>query len=197
MRFPRYVSHAPLLPILAALAVALPAGAAPAPAGAGGPHGGPPPADCPHDPGTPPFGPAALGFGPGPLGPGVFARLGLSADQRARIRAVRQSRIAENADLLEQLTAHRQAMQELWKAERPDKEKILARWKEGAQLRRQWYEKMVDMRLAVLEVLTPEQRGKLRELADTPPNRRHGPTHGHGHHGKRRGHPGCGGGPPA
>ena len=176
---------------LAVLAIALMAAAPVLACGNGAP------ADCPHGRGGH-GGPMAHGFGPGPLGPHLLARLDLSDEQWAQIRELRATRERDDAGLREALAAYRKAMEEAWNAQTPDKAEIMARWEEGAELRRQLHEKMVDMRLAVLSVLTPEQREKLRTLAAEEPGcggKGHGGEHhGMGHHGKGHGPGGCGGG---
>jgi Spy/CpxP family protein refolding chaperone len=60
-----------------------------------------------------------------------------------------------------EMVRKRLEMKLLWMAEDPDSVKIKAKQKEIQDLRGQLGEKMIDFRLAVRNILTPEQRSQL------------------------------------
>ena len=149
--------------------------------GAGGPCG-----DCPPPP-------------PG-FGPRMMQALDLTDAQRDQIHQILESNREQNADLREQMKAFHEQMRALWSADQPDKDAILAKWSEGQSLRAQMFERMVDVRLAVRAVLTPEQLTQLQQMREKMGEGfdGEGPCHGRGgHHKGHRGHRGMGGGPNA
>jgi Spy/CpxP family protein refolding chaperone len=122
---------------------------------------------------APPCGPHRGHGGPlmGPHALPVLAEaLDLSEAQRQQIETI----VEENApelpaeDLRQQMQSLRQELHALWQAESPDRNAILAKMSEMDAvrdgLRDARRRQRVDVRLSVLEVLTPEQRGKWLEL---------------------------------
>jgi Spy/CpxP family protein refolding chaperone len=105
------------------------------------------------------------GCGYGPMGKGDvagFAGVELTADQKTQIQTMRDAQFAEIAPLREQMFAKRDEVRKLWLEANPDQAKITAAQKEMRSLRDQLQDKMTAFRLDTLNVLTPEQREKLK-----------------------------------
>ncbi len=98
--------------------------------------------------------------GPGMKGARMAKRLGLDDKQQAEMKNIRGAKFATVTPLKLQLVGKRVEMKELWKAERPNRAAILAKQGEIIALRAQIQEANVDFRLALMQVLTPEQRAK-------------------------------------
>jgi Spy/CpxP family protein refolding chaperone len=129
-----------------------------------------------------PHGPGGRGFGGPGFGPLMIEVLDLTEEQQARIDALRESTFGERDAMREQAAQLHQELRALWAADEPDREAILAKMAEMDGQRQQQRVKMVDFRLAVREILTPEQRQKLSELQAKAPGhgRQAGPRHGFG-----------------
>jgi zinc resistance-associated protein len=105
------------------------------------------------------------GCGYGPSGRGdfaVFAGVELTAEQKAQIQSMRDVQFKETAPLREQMFAKRDEVRKLWLEANPDQAKITAAQKEMRLLRDQLQDKMTAFRLDALNVLTPEQREKMK-----------------------------------
>ncbi|MCK9365323.1 MAG: Spy/CpxP family protein refolding chaperone [Syntrophales bacterium] len=105
----------------------------------------------------------AGGFGRGPGGYGMMdpARgLDLTAEQTAKINALREAHLKDIQPLQAQLYAKNGELRNLWLAKTPDQEKILALQKEGRNLRDQLTDKLTAYRLEARKILTPEQLAK-------------------------------------
>jgi Spy/CpxP family protein refolding chaperone len=127
---------------------------------------------------------SAFGWGRGPgcgYGPrgdfGGFAGVELTADQRAQIQSMRDAQFKETELLREQMFAKRDEVRKLWLEANPDQAAITAAQKEMRSLRDQLQDKMTTFRLEALNVLTPEQREKLKASVA---GRRFGPGRGFG-----------------
>jgi len=103
------------------------------------------------------FGP--FGYGPG-YGPGV-AGANLSADQTAKIQKIQSDRFAEMATVRNEMFTKRTELRNLFREPGLDQAKIAAKQKEIAALQAQMQEKALAGRMAVAEVLTPEQRAQM------------------------------------
>lgn len=142
-----------LVAVAAAVAIA-PALAFP-PGPKGGPHRGP---------GGPMLGPHAL--------PMLAQALGLSDAQREQIQSILEQNAASGPDQLvvERLQGLRDELHSLWQAPEPNRQAILEKMAEmdavRDSLRDARRERRVDTRLAILEVLTPEQRAELSDLRE-------------------------------
>jgi periplasmic protein CpxP/Spy len=99
------------------------------------------------------------GFGSG-AGPGM-AGMNLSAEQVAQIQKIQGDRYAEMAPVRTEMVAKRTELQALFREPALDQAKIAAKQKEIATLQAQMQEKGLAGRLAVAEVLTPEQRAQM------------------------------------
>jgi len=135
------------------------------------------------------------GRGPG-YGPCVdggmtpYSQLNLSAEQTAKIHAIRETEMRETKPLRDQMFIKGGDLKLLWLEKSPNKDKILAVQKELRAIREQLDEKKTIKRLAILDVLTPEQKTKLQSFRGW----RVGPRHGMGPEaGACPGGPGLGG----
>lgn len=104
-----------------------------------------------------------MGYGPGQgyghgSGPAVST---LSAEQAAKIQKIRSDRFAEVATVRTEMVTKRTEMQALFREPVLDQAKIAAKQKEITALQAQMQEKGLAARIAVAEVLTPEQRAQM------------------------------------
>jgi Spy/CpxP family protein refolding chaperone len=115
---------------------------------------------------------SAFGFGWG-RGPGCdggqcggdfkgLAGVELTADQKAQLQSMREAQYKEIAPLGKQMFAKRDEVKRLWLEVNPDQAKINAAQAEMRSLRDQLQDKMTALRLDELNVLTSEQREKLK-----------------------------------
>ncbi|MFQ6091567.1 MAG: Spy/CpxP family protein refolding chaperone [bacterium] len=111
------------------------------------------------------FGPGrGLGDGPGD-GPGILAKaeaLDLKPDQVERIQAMRLDLAKTTLQIRSELELKRLELRELMLADKPDRRGIEAKIDEIEPLRTELQKKRIEHRLALREVLTPEQRAKLK-----------------------------------
>jgi Spy/CpxP family protein refolding chaperone len=108
------------------------------------------------------------GCGYGPMGRGDFAGFAgveLTADQKTQLQTMSDAQLKEIAPLREQMFAKRDEVRKLWLEANPDQVKITAAQKEMRSLRDQLQDKMTAFRLDTLNVLTLEQREKLKSAA--------------------------------
>ena len=128
---------------------------------------------------------AARGRGMGPGGPGgggcidptVLKELNLTAEQKAKISALREAHLKEVKLLHDKLFSLKGDLRLLWLEKNPDREKIAAKRKEIRGLRDQLQDKRDAYFLEVLNVLTPEQKESFRAAC---PGGGHGPEMWHG-----------------
>ncbi|HUU03943.1 MAG TPA: Spy/CpxP family protein refolding chaperone [Myxococcota bacterium] len=101
-------------------------------------------------------------MGQGRAGQGFagVAGLNLSAEQQKKIAELKTEMVKSTAAARTELDAKRAELQSLWSAERPDRGAILAKQAEMDLLRQKLRTSRVDHRLAVMELLTAEQRAK-------------------------------------
>ncbi|MFH1078645.1 MAG: Spy/CpxP family protein refolding chaperone [Pseudomonadota bacterium] len=92
-------------------------------------------------------------------------QLGLTAEQTAKIRDLREAHLKDIQPLLDKMFSKRGELKLLWLQKTPDREKITAVQKEIGSLRDQIQEKKTSHRLAMFDVLTPEQQTKVQALA--------------------------------
>jgi len=96
-----------------------------------------------------------MGYGPG------MAGVNLSPEQAAKIQKIQGDRYAEMAPFRTEMVAKRTELQALFREPALDQAKIAAKQKEVTTLQAQMQEKALAARLAVAEVLTPEQRAQM------------------------------------
>lgn len=115
--------------------------------------------------------------GPGMrAGRGLIQRLGLNEAQRTQVQALRSEMRQAIQPTRQQMQALRQQSRAQWTSEQPDTQAIQELQAQMSTFRSVLREHRVDFRLALLEILTPEQR---TQLAETP-NRGQGRGHGRG-----------------
>ena len=85
----------------------------------------------------------------------------LSTEQAAKIQKIQSDRYAEAATLRSEMYAKKTELQALFREPVLDQAKITAKQKEIAALQNQMQEKGLASRMAVAEILTPEQRAQL------------------------------------
>jgi len=91
--------------------------------------------------------------------------LDLTAEQTAKLNALREAHLKEIQPLQDQLYAKNGELRNLWLAKTPDQEKILALQKEGRTLRDQLADKLTAYRLEARKILTPEQLAKAQSYS--------------------------------
>jgi Spy/CpxP family protein refolding chaperone len=104
-----------------------------------------------------------MGYGAGQgygYGPGAAVST-LSPEQVAQIQKIQSDRYAEMAPVRNEMITKRTELQALFREPALDQAKIAAKHKEIAALQAQMQEKALAARLAVAEVLTPEQRAQM------------------------------------
>jgi len=102
--------------------------------------------------------------------------LDLSAEQAARIRALREAHRRDIRPLQEGLREKGRQLRELWLATAPDRERIMTLQREAHDLRGRLLEKLASYRLEVLQMLTPDQQAKVRAFEAERHRGRMGPA---------------------
>lgn len=105
------------------------------------------------------------GYGSGPGNVEDIAEkgdLGLTAEQREKISALREAHLRDIKPLQERLYVKSMELKGLWLAKTPDREGILAFQREVQSLRNQLMDKITTYLLDVGQILTPEQQAKIR-----------------------------------
>lgn len=129
------------------------------------------------------------GMGPGMapgMGPGFCmslhgaSYLGLTAEQSQKLQSLWEVYLKEITPLRNQLFSKRAELRLLWSELEPNKEKILAKQREINDLEGKIEEKSTDYRFECLNVLTPDQRAKLKAFGPAGSWGPHGPGYGHG-----------------
>jgi len=116
-------------------------------------------------------------------------KLGLTAEQTAKMKELREQHLKDIKPLQDKMFSKRGDLRLLWLEKNPDQEKILALQKEIHELRGQFQQKATAMRLTVYNLLTPEQKDKVKTVIMGRGMAR-GPHHGWGG-GKGFGPDGC------
>jgi len=107
--------------------------------------------------------------------PAAMKGLNLSADQKAKIDALKASHLKEVKPLRDRLFSRSGDLRLLWLEQNPNQEKITAMQKEIRALRDQIEDKRTSHYFEVMKVLTPEQQEKFRSAC-----MRAGEGHGRG-----------------
>lgn len=119
----------------------------------------------------PGYGPAfAPGFGRGFGGPafGMPPVPNLTAEQSAKIQALRDGFLKETEPLQKALYSRQEEMRSLWAASNPDQTAIESKQKEMVNLQSQLQEKAINLRLEMRKVLSPEQLAQLPAFGQGP-----------------------------
>lgn len=115
----------------------------------------------------------------------AFSQLNLTAEQTAKIKALRESHLKDVTPIREKMYNKRNELRLLWLKDNPDEARILAVQKEIRALRDQLEDKRTSHRIAVFKVLTPDQQKQMQAFAP-------GKRGGLGFIGCPRGGPGAG-----
>ncbi len=120
------------------------------------------------------MGPGMGGLGKGRMGRGcgmnpfILSGLDLTTEQTEAVQSLRESFEDDVASLRTQVFEKKAAMRDLWRQATLDAETIKAKQTEIHELKTQIREKATDFRLAVHELLTPEQLSELLESSNLP-----------------------------
>ena len=87
----------------------------------------------------------------------------LTAEQENQITDLKMKLIKETEPIKTELKIKQMELQTLWKEDNPDAKKILAKTKEISALKTSLQEKMINHKLAILKILTPEQKKMMKE----------------------------------
>lgn len=128
--------------------------------------------------GPPPGGPGMMRRGPG--GPGgegrMFAHLNLTEDQKAQAKALHEKSWAESKPYMEQLRAIHEQMRQLTESGQFNEEAVRALATRQAQAETELTVIRVRTHMAMLNILTPEQKAKMKEMGER--HHRQGPPPG-------------------
>ena len=105
----------------------------------------------------------------------LYGKLNLTADQKARIETLRNAYLRDIKPFQDQMFSKRGDLKLLWLQTSPDKEKILAVQKDIRAIRDKIQDKAVAHRVDAFNILTPEQREKVKAFLGG-----HGAGHGRG-----------------
>jgi len=116
------------------------------------------------------FGPGGGGWGRGHHGQeacfdqrgdmAAMNQLNLTAEQIEKIKVLRETHVKDIKPIRDKMFSKRGELRLLWLQTSPDQHKIMAMQKEIRSLRDQLEDKQTSQRLAVFNVLTPEQQTK-------------------------------------
>lgn len=120
-----------------------------------GPQGEPPP---------PPMEDPQAGMMGMPEGPGVEGQLGLTEEQMTKLRALHFENAKNALRARTEATIRWMELEELLQADAPDKAAVDQKLRALSEARAAALRQQVEHRLAVNQVLTPEQRTKMRQL---------------------------------
>ena len=112
---------------------------------------------------------------PAPVSPSPLASLGLSDQQLAQIRELRQNNYKETRKLRIQMMDARFALSQLKLERNPDQKAVEAKTRELQDLHSRLQNSRVQARQKLQAILTPEQWNKLQETVRS--GRRGGPGH--------------------
>ena len=88
----------------------------------------------------------------------------LTADQVKQINDLKMKLIRDTDPLKTEFQIKHMELQALWKEDNPDAKKILAKVKEISALKASLQEKMINHKIAVYKILTPEQRKMMKGM---------------------------------
>jgi Spy/CpxP family protein refolding chaperone len=92
----------------------------------------------------------------------LYAKLNLTSEQKARIKALRDAYLHDIKPLQDQMFSKRGDLKLLWLQDKPDKDRILATQREIRTIRDQMQDKAIAHRVDIVNILTPEQQEKVR-----------------------------------
>ncbi len=88
----------------------------------------------------------------------------LSAEQEKQMTNLKTAMIKETEPLKTDLKVKGMELMELWKDDNPDAKKILAKVQEINGLKLKLQEKMINHKLAMMKILTPEQKTMMKGM---------------------------------
>jgi Spy/CpxP family protein refolding chaperone len=88
--------------------------------------------------------------------------INLTDEQTAKINALRSSHLKDIKPIQDKMFSKRGDLRLLWLEKNPDQDKITATQKEIRALRDQMQDKKTSYRIAILNILTPEQQEKVK-----------------------------------
>lgn len=103
------------------------------------------------------------GMGPGMMGYGPLGILDLSDEQRAKINKIIDTEQKQQWGIMGQMMEVQNKMRDLYSVDEPDPKKVGAAYAQLAKLRQQMLEMHIQASNQVQQVLTKEQRERLRE----------------------------------
>ena len=124
----------------------------------------------------------------------LIKELNVSADQKAKIKDLRNKNKEEMKKIREDIKELRAKMRTAWETDKPNRNKIMGIHKKIHNLKGQMGEMRIEFRLAVHKVLTPEQRKQAAKLLKERHEKRDG-GECECDKGKRKGKKGRGHGP--
>jgi len=102
-------------------------------------------------------------YGPGHEGDiTAIPSLELTDEQVVQIKAIRAAHLEDVRPLMDKISKKRKELKTLWLEIPPDQDEIASQQKEFVKLLDMMQDKMIDYRRAVLRIMTPEQKEKLR-----------------------------------
>jgi Spy/CpxP family protein refolding chaperone len=106
----------------------------------------------------------------------VLGELAATADQRDRAQRIAARVLPELRRTLQEKKALKEEAVKLWKEENPDAGRLHALVDRELELKREFQHRMVDAKIELFALLTPEQRQKLAQLHEG--KMKHGKMHG-------------------
>ena len=113
-------------------------------------------------------GSCGLGLGLG-MGPAAISELSLSNDQVTQLQKITNQFLSDTQQSRDQLQTKLNELAQLWTAEAPNESAIRNKLADVDRVRTQIRNSMVDRTFAVMRVLTPQQKAKLRGLVKSRP----------------------------
>ena len=96
----------------------------------------------------------------------VISQLDLTEEQQEAVMAIRDSHKEATAPNKEKMQSQRDELRTLWAAEFPDRDAILELEDEMLDTRGQMRVAQTDLKLAVMDLLTPQQRSEMSEILE-------------------------------
>lgn len=118
-------------------------------------------------------GPGMMMGGPGMMGhmgsmggmtPYTAVMLGLSEQQMDQVQQIRDDRMGEHWNLMRQMHGSMQGLMSVWSQPDPEPSEVGAMYARVSEVKRKMIELRAEMRRAVRDVLTAEQRERLDEM---------------------------------
>jgi len=117
------------------------------------------------------YGPGMMGggYGPGMMGggydPGMMGGYGvdLTPEQRKEANALMDQTRKEHWSMMGAMMDEQSRLRDLYAAENPDRKAIAESYKRLGDIRQSMYESMINTRMKLDDMLTPEQRAKMHQ----------------------------------